>query len=125
MMRFFTLSALTCASTAASAVSLKKTHHIITLRFSEVVNDHAKYRYIILNFIALEFPVQKIKEQEFQNYFCHSLPIFLYTLTDTIRWLFFRIGGKNKENTYNLYLVYFIPFQVSSPQFPPIESDCM
>ena len=26
MMRFFTLSALTCASTAASAVSLKKTH---------------------------------------------------------------------------------------------------
>ena len=28
---------------AAGAVSLKKPHHIITLRFSEVVNDHANY----------------------------------------------------------------------------------
>ena len=28
---------------AAGAVSLKKPHYIITLRFSEVVNDHAKY----------------------------------------------------------------------------------
>ena len=26
---------------AAGAVSLKKPHHIITLRFSEVVDDHA------------------------------------------------------------------------------------
>ena len=32
-----------CTSTAASDVSLKKPHHIITMRFSEVVNDHAKY----------------------------------------------------------------------------------
>ena len=50
---FFRLSAPTHAGTAACAVSLKKPHHIITLRFSEVVNDHAKYRsfvYSILNF---------------------------------------------------------------------------
>ena len=31
------------ASMAAGAVSVKKPHHIITLRFSEVVNDHANY----------------------------------------------------------------------------------
>ena len=41
--KFFRLSAPTCAGTAASAVSLKKHHHVITLRFSEVVNDHASY----------------------------------------------------------------------------------
>ena len=29
-------------STNAGAVSLKKPHHVITLRFSEVVKDHAK-----------------------------------------------------------------------------------
>ena len=28
---------------AAGAVSLKKPHHIITLRFSDVVKDRAKY----------------------------------------------------------------------------------
>ena len=31
---------------------------------------------IILNFPALDFLVQKIKEQEIQNYFCRSLPYF-------------------------------------------------
>ena len=35
------LSAPMHAGTAAGAVSLKKTHHIITLQFSEVVKDHA------------------------------------------------------------------------------------
>ena len=41
MMRFFRLSTLTCACTAGAAVRLKKPHHIITLRFSEVVKDRA------------------------------------------------------------------------------------
>ena len=36
------LSVPTCAGTAAGAVSLKKPQHIITLRFSEVVKDHAR-----------------------------------------------------------------------------------
>ena len=37
------LSAPTSAGpgTVAGAVSLKKPHHIVTLRFSEVVKDHA------------------------------------------------------------------------------------
>ena len=35
------MSAPTCTSMAAGAVSLKNPHHIITLRFSEAVKDHA------------------------------------------------------------------------------------
>ena len=31
---------------------------------------------IILNFLALDFLVHKIKEWEIQNSFCHSLPYF-------------------------------------------------
>ena len=40
---FFRLSASapTCAGMEADAFSLKKPHHIITLRFIEVVKDHA------------------------------------------------------------------------------------
>ena len=38
---FFRLSAPRCSGTAAGAVSLKNPHHIITLRFSEVVKDDA------------------------------------------------------------------------------------
>ena len=34
-------SALMCASTTAGPVCLKKPHRVITLRFSEVVKDHA------------------------------------------------------------------------------------
>ena len=29
-------------------------------------------------FPTLDFLIRKIKEREFQNYFCHSLPYFLY-----------------------------------------------
>ena len=31
---------------------------------------------VILNFPALDFLILKIKEREFQKYFCHSLPYF-------------------------------------------------
>ena len=46
MMRFFqalSSAPTSCADMEAGAVSLKKPHHIITLRFSEAVKDHAIY----------------------------------------------------------------------------------
>ena len=40
-------------------------------------NEAGKFKiYVILNFPALDFLIHKIKEREFQNYFCRSLPCF-------------------------------------------------
>ena len=44
MMRFFRLTAPANVPAYVGADSLKKPHHIITLRFSEVVKDHAIYQ---------------------------------------------------------------------------------
>ena len=45
MMRFFQADSTSSNAGPAhiGAESLKKPHHIVTLRFSEVVKDHAKY----------------------------------------------------------------------------------
>ena len=60
-MKFFRLSALTCAGMAAGAVSLKNPHHIITLRFSEVVNDHANYAGLKFRLISAIMMVENQK----------------------------------------------------------------
>ena len=50
------------------------------MRKSRAGKFKIEYIYIILNFSALDFLVGKIKEREFQKYFCRSLPYF-YTIT--------------------------------------------
>ena len=43
-MRFFQPDSTAAVQAHDGAESLKKPHHIITLQFSEVVKDHAKYK---------------------------------------------------------------------------------
>ena len=50
---FFRLLAPTCTGMAAGAVCLKKPHHIIILRFSEVVKGHANYLIYLYNFESI------------------------------------------------------------------------
>ena len=56
---------------------------------------------IILNFPALDFLVQKIKEREIQNYFCHSLPYFsIYPAGNNMNFL-----KKKKKFTNNTEII--------------------
>ena len=56
---------------------------------------------IILNFPALDFLVQKIKEWEIQNSFCRSLPYFsIYPAVDHMMMNFF----SNMLESYYLFV---------------------
>ena len=63
------LTELAAVPAHVGAESLKKPHHIVTLQFSEVVKDHAKWHFYILLFIHITTRVENTYKTTYNTYY--------------------------------------------------------